>query len=95
MLSISKVQTSIGLVYSFVDTSWVPMMRISIFFMRTRVRVREGSFFFSIPFGSIYYARTFILRQNCPSINMVLNGVDLNNNSGIRRFSHLDILINI
>jgi hypothetical protein len=33
----------------------------------------------------------FIPRQNQPSINMVQNSVDPNNNSGIQRLSHLDI----
>jgi hypothetical protein len=31
---------------------------------------------FCIPFGSVYYARAFIPKQNRPSINIVQDGVD-------------------
>ena len=37
-------------------------------------------FLFSIPFGCIYHARTFINRQNHPSISMVQNSIDPNKN---------------
>jgi hypothetical protein len=46
---------------------------------------------FSIPFGCIYHARTFIPGQNHPSINVVQSGIDPNNNSRIKRYYHLDI----
>ena len=45
---------------------------------------------FSIPFGSIYHARTYIPTQNRPGIKMVDNGTDQNNNSNIQIFSHLE-----
>ena len=38
-------------------------------------------FLFSIPVGSVYHFR----------INMFQNGIDPNNNTGVQRFSHLDI----
>ena len=47
--------------------------------------------FVSIPFGYIYHAKTFIPGQNRPTINMVQKGIDANNNSGIKRYYHLDI----
>ena len=43
-----------------------------------------------IPFRSIYRARAFIPRKNCPNVNMNWNGIDPNNNLGTQRFSHLD-----
>ena len=44
--------------------------------------------------GSTYHARTFnIHRQNCPSISLVYNDIELTNNSCTQKFSHLDILI--
>ena len=46
-----------------------------------------------LPFKFIYHVRTFISRKNRPSITMVWNGIDPNKNSGIQRFSHLDIPI--
>jgi hypothetical protein len=39
----------------------------------------------------MYHAMYVHPRQNGPKINRVPNGVDPNNNSGIQRFSHLDI----
>jgi hypothetical protein len=58
-----------------------------------RVWMFDFSFFdwFLIPLGSKYHAEIFIPRSNHPSINMVWNGINPNNNSGIQRFSHLDI----
>ena len=37
-----------------------------------------------IPFRSIYHARMFIPRENRPLHNMVQNGFDPNDNSGIQ-----------
>jgi hypothetical protein len=65
--------------------NWVPSRRISHFLL-----VGCGyltAFLFLTPLGSVYHARTFISRQNCPSIN---NGIDPNY-LGLQRFSHLDI----
>ena len=47
---------------------------------------------FPMSFESIYHARTFHTWVKLPWINMVWNGIDPNNNSGIQWCSHLDIL---
>ena len=62
---------------SFIDTTWIFILRISHFtFLDTsRVWIFDGNRV-SIPFGSIYHARTFILRLNRPGINMVWNSID-------------------
>ena len=44
-----------------------------------------------IPVKSMYHVRTFMSKKNRPSTNMVKNVIDLNKNSRIQRFSHLDI----
>ena len=54
-----------GIVFFF--TMWIYIMRISYFSDTSRVWV----FLFSLPFRSIYHARTFTPMQNRPSINMV------------------------
>ena len=46
---------------------------------------------FSMPFRFTYHARIFMPWQTHPSINMIQNNIDSNNNSGMQRFSHLDI----
>ena len=48
-------------------------------------------FLFLIPYMSTYYAKSFIPRQIWPSINVVYNGIDPNNNLDIQRFFHLHI----
>ena len=77
--------SSVGLVLSLFDsTVWVSIVRIPHFL----IPVGYGymvAFLFSIPFGSIYHSRTFIPRQNGPSMNMDYNGVDPNNNSGVQK----------
>ena len=60
-------------------------MRISHFL----IPVGYGSlmvFLYSIPFGSIYHARTFIPRE-IVLVSIWFNGTDPNNNSGPQRFS--------
>lgn len=51
------------------------------------------AFLFSISFGSINHATTFIPMQDRPSINMVQNGIDPNNDLDIRWSFHLDLPI--
>ena len=60
------------------------------FFCTNRVWL-YGSSLPSVSFKFIYHARTFTPRKNCPSIDMAMNGIDPNNNSGIQRFFHLDM----
>ena len=50
-------------------------------------------FLSSLPFGYVYYARTFTPRSIRPSFNMFWNVIDQHNYLGIGRFSHLDIPI--
>jgi hypothetical protein len=61
------------------------------FFDTSRVLIYMMVFLFSIPFESTFHARTFIPRENPPSINMLENDYDPNNNSGAQRFCHLDL----
>ena len=65
-------------------------MRISHFLRPVAYRELRLNLF-SIQFGSIYIARTFIPSQKLPSINMASNGTDPNINSAIHIFSHLHI----
>lgn len=44
-----------------------------------------------ISLQSIYYASIFKCRQNRPSVNMVMNDIDLNNNLDVKRFSTLTL----
>ena len=41
----------------------------------------------------MYHTRTFICRQNCPSINVIHSGINTNSNYCKERFSCFDILI--
>jgi hypothetical protein len=76
----NRIVANVELVSSIFDTIRVSIMRNSHFFYTNTVWVLTA-FLFSIPFGFIYHDRAFIPRQNRPSINMVYNGVDPNNNS--------------
>jgi hypothetical protein len=65
---VDNVSPSAGLGSSLFDTIQVSIMKVS------NLPLGYGYltvFLFSIPFGSIYHARTFIRRLNHPSINMV------------------------
>ena len=83
------VVASVGLVSSSVDTIRYLQWRFHSF-DTSRVWL-FGSILFSIPSRSIYHARTFIPRENRANISIVQNGFYPNDNSGIQRFSHLDI----
>ena len=48
------------------------------------------AFLLAKPFGSIYHARIFIPKYNHPHINVVQKGIELINDLGVQRFSHLD-----
>ena len=61
-------------------------MRISQFLIRVGYVL-----LISTPFGSRNHANTFILRSNRPSINMVLDGTDPDNNSPWRYAPNINI----
>ena len=86
-LEFTSVHTSVGLVSCFYDTILGIYNENFPFFVTIRCLM---VLLFSIPFESVYHARTFIPMQNHSSINMVWNGIDPNSNSGIQRISHLE-----
>ena len=69
-LCLEKVQTSVGLVWSYFDAILESIMRISHFLIPVGYGYLMVDLFW-IPFGSVYYARAFIPKQNRPSINIV------------------------
>lgn len=80
--------TSVGLVLSLFDNIWVSILRILHFGLLVGYGYLT-EFLFSIPLRCIYHARTFKCRQNHHSMNMIQNGMDPNNNSGIQKIPSL------
>ena len=89
-----KVQINLGLVMSlfllYYIIIWTSIMRISKKTIPTDYEYLTVVSV-SIPFGTTNHAWTLIPSQNRPSVNMIYNGSDPNNNTGIQRFTHLHI----
>lgn len=67
------------------------MMRIAYALVPIGYGYVEKKNDFWISLQSIHHARTFKCRQNRPSVNMVMNGIVLNNNLDVKRLSTLTL----
>ena len=67
---------------------WVSIIRISHFFDTNRVSISDGIFVSDIIWVYMHYARSFIPKQNHPSINIVWNGT-----RGVHSTKHVRVYV--